>query len=138
MCSCSNISIYYKKKPNNFYYTNELMGCFKLEKKYSIFLLDTSFYKKETLDKAESDVVKGFLSTITNKNFISKPKNLPEKPQYKLYFTFNNKKYVSEIYNEKFISIYPWDGEYERDYINMENVPNAYNLYGFCKNIIPR
>lgn len=114
------------------------MGSFKLEKKYSIFLLDTSFYKKETLDKAESDVIKGFLSTITNKNFISKPKNLPEKPQYKLYFTFNNKKFVSEIYNEKFISIYPWDGDYERDYINMENIPNAYNLYGFCKNIIPR
>ena len=37
------------------------------------------------------------------------------------------------IFNEKYISIYNWDGKYEVDYLNITEVPTSYNLYGICK-----
>ena len=46
------------------------------------------------------------------------------KPPYRLYFNFKNKSYVVEVYNEKYLSIYPWDGNYPRDYINMDSLPS--------------
>ena len=52
-----------------------------------------------------------------------------------MYFTFKNSKYVINIYNDKYAVVFPWDGKYPMDYINMSKVPIAYNLDGICNYI---
>jgi hypothetical protein len=136
--ACSNIKTFQSKKPCNNYYTDLLDKDLKTQNKYLIILLDTQFYKKVTLGQAESDLVKKSLLTLQSANFINKPKDIPDKALYKIYFTFKSQKFVAEVYNEKYMCVYPWDGAYERDYINMDSLPVAYNIFIFSKTIIPR
>ncbi|MCM0648485.1 DUF4883 family protein [Clostridium swellfunianum] len=127
-----------KKKPNNFYYTNSLAKNLTLESSIKIKLMDTNFYKEKDLSIEDIDTVRNFTKALKKNNFIEKPKDLPEKPLYKLFFTFNKEKYVINVYSEKYISVYPWDGNYSMDYIDMEGIQPLYNLCGLCKYLIPR
>jgi hypothetical protein len=127
-----------RKKPNNLYYTNNLAKAFVLEDSVKIRLLDTNFYKEKELAKEDIDTVKNFVKALRKSNFVDKPKELPEKPLYKLYFNFAKEKYVADVYSEKYISVYPWDGTYSMDYIDMEGIQPLYNIFGLCKYLIPR
>lgn len=122
-----------KEKPNNFYYTNKLMESFALESDCTINVVYMNFYKGVELKEGETPIVKKFFNHLKKDSFVSKPNNLPEKPAYKMYFTFTNSKYVINIYNARYISVYPWDGEYEVDYIDMKNTYKAYNLFWLSK-----
>lgn len=134
----NSTSLLKRQKPYNFYYTNLLTRDIKLENSFLGIILDTNFYKEHTFTKDQSDTAKNFILHLTRKDFISKPKDLPKKPFYKIYLTFKTDKYVIEVFNEKYISVYPWDGSYSKDYINMDNMPTSYNLFSLCKYSIPR
>ena len=127
-----------KKKPNNFYYTNNLAKNLTLDSSIKINLLDTNFYKEKELSLEDIATVKNFTKALKKSNFIEKPKELPEKPTYKLFFSFSKERYVVNVYDEKYISIYPWDGIYSMDYVDMEGIQPLYNIYGLCKYLIPR
>lgn len=122
-----------KNKPNNFYYTNLLAKNLTLESSYKCITLDTNLYKEKELKNDNKIIIKNMLKILNKNNFISKPKDLSDKPAYKMFFTFNKDKMVVNIYNEKFISIYPWDGTYTMDYIDMSGLPASLNLYNLCK-----
>ncbi|AJA48684.1 hypothetical protein CPAST_c26160 [Clostridium pasteurianum DSM 525 = ATCC 6013] len=134
----NSTSLLKRQKPYNFYYTNLLTRDMKFENSFLGIILDTNFYREHTLTKDQNDTVKNFIFYLSRKDFISKPKDLPGKPTYKIYFTFKTDKYVIEVFNEKYISVYPWDGSYNKDYISMENIPVSYNLFSLCKYSIPR
>lgn len=125
-----------KKKPSNFYYTNLLAKNLTLYSDYEIKVLDTNFYKTESLSAENIDILKSFLNELRKPNFISKPVTLNTKPKYKIFFTFSDsqEKYVINIYDEEYISIYPWDGNFPMDYINMKDIPLRYNLHSLGKN----
>lgn len=127
-----------KQKPNNLYYTNNLVKNLKLNSSIKIKLLETNFYKEKELSKEDIDTVKNFANELKKSNFVEKPKDLPEKPVYKLFFTFSKEKYVVNVYNDKYISVYPWDGIYSMDYIDMGGIQPLYNIYGLCKYLIPK
>ena len=55
--------------------------------------------------------------------------------EYKIIIEFSNSKYVINAYNDKLITIHPWDGVYPEDIISMEGVPDYYNLYKYCEYI---
>lgn len=133
---CNSIII--SNKPSLFYYTNILSKELKQENSYLCIAMDTNFYKEHTLALEDKKTIGNFINNLHKENFINKPKDLPKKPFYKLYFTFKNSKYLMDIYNENYAALYPWDGNYEKDYINMSNIPAAYNLYSLCKYMIPR
>lgn len=127
-----------KKKPNNFYYTSELYKNLKKDDAYSIKLFETNLYKEVEVSKENNETLNNFISSLKTENFISKPEVLKEKPEFQLFIKANDEKYVINIYDEKYISIHPWDGVFSMDYINMEDIHKAYNLYGFCKYILKR
>jgi hypothetical protein len=127
-----------KKKPNNFYYTNNLTKNLTLESSIKIKLLDTNFFKEKDLLGDDITTVKKFTEALKKPNFIERPKDLPEKPVYKLFFTFSKEKFVVNVYNERYLSVYPWDGTYSMDYIDMAGIQPLYNIYGLCKYLIPR
>ncbi|MBC2580362.1 DUF4883 family protein [Clostridium sp. DJ247] len=130
----NNIS-FKKTKPNNFYYTNILAKNFTLETSYKGTILDSNFYKEKELTKENMDIIKAMLKALNKSNFILKPKDLPSKPSYKMVLTFKKDKLVINVYNEKYLTIYPWDGDYPMDYIDMTNIPASLNLYSLSKYI---
>jgi hypothetical protein len=125
------------KKPTNFYYTNLLAKNLTLCSNYEVKLLDTNFYKTESITLENVDIVKSFLKELRKSNFIPKPVTISNKPKYKIFFTFfdTGEKYVINIYDDQYASIYPWDGSFSMDYINMKDIPLRYNLYSLGKNV---
>lgn len=131
-------NLFIKNKPNNFYYTKLLMKDLSLEKPKEIYTLYMNFYKKKDLSKEDLSTFTLFFKSLNNDSFIAKPAKLPIKPTYKLFITFSENKYVINVYDQNFISIYPWDGDYNMDYIDTSKMYKAYNLYGLCKYLIPK
>lgn len=122
-----------KSKPNNFYYTNILAKNLTLNSSVKCSVVDTNFYKEKDLQEENINTIKLMLKSLNKNNFISKPNDIPEKPIYKMFFTFNKEKLVINVYSEKYLSIYPWDGDYSMDYIDMTGIPASLNLYSLCK-----
>ncbi|MBU3183178.1 DUF4883 family protein [Clostridium psychrophilum] len=108
------------------------------EKPVELYTLYMNFYKKKDFSKDNLSTFIQFFNSLNNNSFISKPANLPNKPLYKIFVTFSVNKYVINIYNDKYISIYPWDGNYSMDYIDTSKMYKAYNLFGLCKYLIPK
>lgn len=138
LTSCNNITILNKNKKNNFYYTNIVAKNVTLEHNYKCTIVDTNFYREKELNSTDCSVVTNFVKALNTKYFISKPKNLPDKPIYKMFLTFKNDKFVINVYNKKYVSVHPWDGYYEMDFIDMSSIPSSYNLFNLCNYIIPR
>jgi hypothetical protein len=130
----SNIN-FKRSKPNNFYYTNILAKDLTLESSYKCTILNTNFYSEKKLSKENVYTIKSMLRSLNKNNFITKPADLPNKPTYKIFLTFNKEKFVINVYNEKFICIYPWDGDFPMDYIDMTGIPVSQNLYKLAKYI---
>jgi hypothetical protein len=132
---CTNLYLN-RKKPNNYYYTNLLAKNLTLNEDVNVRVLDTNFYKTESFNNEDIESIKSFLKELRKPNFISKPVFLTQKPEYKIFFDFTkiNEKYVINIYNNEYISVQPWDGDFSMDYINMKNISPRYNLYSLGKN----
>ena len=121
-----------KNKPNNYYYTNLLAQNFKDDNFPKITLFHVNLNKDKELPKEGMENIVGFFKNIKQRNFISKPASLPSKPQFKIYINTKKEKYVVNVYNEKYISIYPWDGVFSMDYIDTTDLYALYNFYGLC------
>jgi hypothetical protein len=124
-------------KPNSYYYTNLLAKDLSLEKNYKVLVIDMNFYNEKAIDNGNIDTINGFIHSLKDKNFINKPKDLPSKPLFKMIFTFSKDKFVINVYNENYLSIFPWTGNYDMDYISMTDIPISYNLFNLSKYIIP-
>lgn len=135
--SCSRY-YYYKGKETKYYYTNLLSKEIDLNNSYRCSITDTSYYREKELSSEDLKVIPNFFSSLDEKSFIDRPKDLPKKPLYKIFITISNEKYVINVYSKDLASIYPWDGYYEMDFINMSKVPYSYNLYNICNYMIPR
>ncbi|QAA34031.1 DUF4883 family protein [Clostridium manihotivorum] len=130
---CSNAQyINLKKKPSNHYYTEEMYKLISTEK-FSISAFDTDVYKELHPKEEDDKILLDFVKSLKSTNFINKPDNLPDKPKFKMFIKTSKDKYVINIYDDNIISIFPWDGVFEEDFINMDKVPLAYRLDSFCK-----
>lgn len=127
-----NIIYYNNKKPNNFYYTNLLSKDIKLENSIKCKAIDMNYYKEIEFDKENLNKIVAFLNKLSEDNFIESPSDLPQKPKFKLFFIFGNGEYVINVYNNKYISIYPWDGSFKMDFIDMTSIPASLNIFEIC------
>lgn len=133
----SSCSIYTQKKPNSSYYT-ELLKKALSSGQYSGYILDTNFYRQESISPDEILTIKNFLNDVKKNNFVKKSPIFNNKPEFRMYLTFSKEKYIINIYNERYISIFPWDGDFNMDYIDMKGINTSVNLYNLSKFIIPR
>ncbi|WP_461206495.1 DUF4883 family protein [Clostridium sp. DL1XJH146] len=126
-----------KKKPNNYFYTNSIAKNLKISANTEINFFDMNFYKTVHAEETEIDEINLFFDYLSITDFSLKPIDIPKTPKYKIYFTFKDtkEKYVINIYNSKYISVFPWEGDFEMDYVDMSNVPIRYNLYKMCEYI---
>lgn len=123
-------------KPNNFYYTNKLAKSFAVDKIKNCTVLDTNFYKEKKIAESDIQIINSFLKSLNKDNFLNENKDLNTKPKYKIFLTFEKEKFVINVYDEKYITIQPWDGDYSLDYIQTTGIPLSYSLYNLCSYII--
>ncbi|SHI89728.1 DOmain of unknown function [Clostridium cavendishii DSM 21758] len=121
-----------ENKPHKGYYTELLYKAVK-DNNYDFTMLDTNLYKNVIVKDEDKYILKSTIKSLTTNNFIDKPTDLKEKPMYKLFINQNSKKYVINIYSNNIISVFPWDGNFPEDFVDLKTVPDAYKLEQFCK-----
>lgn len=137
--SCKSQVVSYKeKKTSNYAYTKELLSKIDNKDISSVYLFETNLHKQIDVSKEASDVIKNFIKDLKSTNFIDKPNDFNLAPKYKLFVSVNNEKYVINVYNETLVSIHPWDGVHEMDFIDSSGTHKAYNLNGLCNYILKR
>lgn len=130
-----NNTISIKKKPNNFYYTDILSKSMAAEPSYKCTVLNINLSRQKKLDDKNTAIITSMIKSLNTKNFIPKPENLNTKPLYKIFFTFDKNKLVMNVYNERYLSVYPWDGNYPMDYIDVNGISISLNIYNLCNYI---
>lgn len=129
----------FETKPGYDFYTNSLTSQLSKEGDFQVMLLETNYSTEIDVDANGKETLKEFFMSLSENSFITDNlilKDLPEKPIYRLYVSTDNEKYVINIFSEDIANLHPWDGMFTEDYINMNNSPKAYNLYGLCSYIL--
>lgn len=124
------VSFVQGKKSSSNYYTQSMVNDIKKYNIKNITVLETNLQKEKKLDKDDTVLFCNFLTSLNAKNFKGSSQN--KKPAYKFFVDTNKNKYVINIYDEKNISLFPWDGIYEMDNIDMSDIKKLYNLYDLC------
>lgn len=135
-CNTSNIQyINFSTKPNNYYYTNEIYQKVINNEKYTLQVFDENLYKYYDVAPEDYNLLKEFIDSLNKESFGEKIDTKVD-PPYKLIIQFDNIKYIINAYNEKDITVYPWDGVFEEDRLTMEGIPDYYNIYKYCEYIV--
>ncbi|MBU3106268.1 DUF4883 family protein [Clostridium gasigenes] len=121
-----------KTKPNTHFYTGEIYSKLSKDEPYTLKIFDMNVYKYFNVNTREHSIVLEFIENLKDPNFNIEIDYKLE-PRYKLIIEFEDSKYVINAYNEKELSVYPWDGTFPEDTISMEDVPDYYNIYKFCE-----
>jgi hypothetical protein len=129
--------IHFDKKETPNFYINEINSKLLNGENYSIEIFNTNLYKRIKIEDSEKVILENFINSLANSNYIDNEKPTTLEP-YEMRIEFKDEKYIIKIYNETTITVFPWDGIYEEDLINMINVPERYNLLDFCTNIEKR
>ena len=123
--------IHYDKKSTPYHYTNEIYKKITNNEKFTLDVFDTNLYKKLEVNQTENGIINNFISSLSLEAY-SDNTSPSSKEVFQIRITFEDAKYIIKVYNEEYVAIYPWDGYYEEDIINMKEVPIHYNLYDFC------
>ena len=112
---CTTGHILNKEKPNSNYYTYKLSNLIS-NGSYEIHVLDRNIYRNISVSEEDISILNDLLKNIKETNFLSeKPIDLPSKSIYTLFITTDKEKMVLDVYGDDLISIYPWDGTYDKD-----------------------
>lgn len=121
-------------KPAPNYYTNEIKDKINKNEEYIIKVFDLNIYKYYEVNKKEHSIIPEFIDALNNESYgIEIEDGLTA--EYKIIIEFSNSKYIINAYNDKLISVHPWDGVYPEDKVSMEGIPDYYNLYKYCEYI---
>ena len=140
--SCSNnmMSEYLgpQEKEISNLYGSKLNDLFVNSGNFTVKIFDMDYYTYYSVNEEDFIVVKDFMNFLKEEDFsLDNSTNFDNtRPKFKLILEFEEEKYVFNIYDKEFTTLYPWDGVYEEDIINMSNVPEYYNLYKFCNYVI--
>ena len=130
--------VHIKEKGSLNYYSNEMYNEILEGEKYTIEVFYTDVSKTIQIDETESKVIENFMGSLKESNY-KKYKQIDEAEAYQIRIKFENgAKYIIKIYDEKRASVFPWDGIFNEDIIDMEGIPLRYNLYDFCKTMQER
>lgn len=129
--------INFKEKESPNFYINEISSKLLNGEDFSLEIFNTNLYKKIKIDDSEKVVINNFINSLAYSNYIDNEKPITDEI-YEMRILFDDEKYIIKVYNENIVTVFPWDGIYEEDIINMVNVPQRNNPMDFCKNIEER
>lgn len=130
-------------KPSSSFYTNNLIKTINSSVNNSYNLTISIFYSKlgknKTIPKEYMENINLFFNSLKTEYFLDySTSNIDTKnPEYRLTVYLNEKSiFVIDILNDKYITIYPWDGSYEPDLIDISNLHTRINLFNIVDYII--
>ncbi|MGL5575717.1 MAG: DUF4883 family protein, partial [Sarcina sp.] len=100
-----------------------------------IKLIENKFYKEVILDKTTSKLIVDMINTLDKSKFTNPIENNIE-CLFKLHIENNSNKYVIDVYGNDIISIYPWDGIYEKDFLDISDLPLSLKAESICNFIL--
>ena len=104
------------------------------ENTLSIKILETKFNAQRTIKNDDLNILKSMLKGIDDSTRISDP-NILTQSLFKIYINDDKKKYVIDLYGDDILSIYPWDGTTEKEFISAKKLPNSLNPESICNYI---
>ena len=123
--------LHFKKKPNIHYYSDNINSNILSNKNYTVYIFNTNFFKKISIEEDDKEILHKFFYYLNNESY-KPPQNIELKEKYQIRLEFEDEKYIINIYDNTLVSVFPWDGIFEKDIIFMDNIPLKYNLYDFC------
>lgn len=118
--SCSTYEyINYSKKPNATYYLDKMRETH--ENINSIRIVESNFFKEIEVNKKDFNLIYDMLREINKQNILEKYE-LSDNPLYRIYIDIFTDKFVMDIYGDDVISIYPWDGNYEKEIYSIKDL----------------
>ncbi|WBW95983.1 DUF4883 family protein [Oceanirhabdus sp. W0125-5] len=130
--------IYFKvyhhyEKPSNNYYINSLCSKLIIEDETvnnaEISLLITDYYKHISLPDEHKQSVISSLKTFENHTFEGDYELSNKKPLFKYIIKIQGEKYIVDVYNDNFLTVYLWNGKYPKDKITMKDCYPYENLF---------
>ena len=114
----------------------EILYSFKSldENTLSIKVLETKFNAKKTIENDDLVILKNMLKGIDSSVRIENP-NISTQSLFKIYINDDEKKYVIDLYGDDILSLYPWDGTTEKEFISVKKLPNSLNPESICNYI---
>ena len=129
------------KKPSLSLYTNNLIKTINnsANSNLTISIFYSKLGKNKTIPKEYIENISSFFNSLKPEYFLDySTSNLDTKnPEYRLTVYLNEKSiFVIDILNDKYITIYPWDGSYEPDLIDISNLHTRTNLFNIADYLI--
>ena len=138
LSGCTLENIFNREKPNSNYYTYELSNLIS-DNSFEIHILDRNVYRNISVTNEDLSILDDLLKNIKDSNYLLEtPDDLPSKPIYTLFITTEKEKMILDVYGDDLISIYPWDGKYEKDYLSLKDIQNAFKMEQFCEYIFEK
>lgn len=126
-------------KPSKNYYTNILIKTINNSDDLTISIFYSKLGKNKTVPKEYMENINLFLNSLKTDyflNYSTSDINI-ENPEYRLTVYSNEKStFIIDILNDKYIVVYPWDGSYEPDLINISNLHTRINLFNIIDHLI--
>lgn len=124
--------IHFEKKMSTNYYLTKIASNLADSTPYTMELFDVNLYKTIPISEDEGIILKNFIQNLTLDSYKT-TNETSDKEVFELRITFENgEKYIFKIFNESIVTVYPWDGIFCEDIVDMKDVPQRYNLFDFC------
>ena len=137
LISCSTIEYSsHKNKPTKYYYSETLKTLVNNDIK-QIKLIENKFYKEIILNKNSENLI---IEMVNELDFTTTTQPLSDDIEclFKLHIEDNTQKYVIDVYGNDIISIYPWDGIYEKDFLDISSLPLSLQAESICNFILKK
>lgn len=135
---CSPLEYIKYDKPSINYYTTKLYDMASNDD-FQIQILDTNVYRTIEVNKEDVRIINDLIINLKSDNFLTEePEGLPAKSMYKLFITSGNSKMVLDVYGDDIVTVYPWDGDFDKDCLSLKGVPNSFKMEQFCKYVFEK
>jgi len=121
------------EKPSKNYYINSLCSKLDIENETlnnaEISLLITNYYKYISLPEEHKESVISSIKSFENHTFEGDYDLSNKKPLFKYIIKTHGEKYIIDVFNDDFLTVYLWDGKYPKDMITMKDSYPYENLF---------
>lgn len=125
-----------KKMPN--YYLAEIALNISKKIPFTVNVYDCNVCNSIKLDDNESNIIPNFIKSLSTDSYLEESA-FTDTVQFKLIITFSNSQtFLINIYNESIATVYPYDGIFPPDIVDMNTVAPRYNLLDFCSFIVDK
>lgn len=120
-------------KPSKTYYSDKLKSSIK-DKIQSVRIIENNFFKEISLDENQIKLLSEMINEIDSTDLINNDLlGDAEKCLFKIYIETQTDEFIIDVYGNDILTIYPWDGIYEKDIISLDKSPLSLKPESICK-----